>query len=166
MDSKGELLITIMSSLAQEESRSISENVTWGQRKRFADGKVSLPYRSFLGYRKGADDKSEIVPEEAEIVKRIYREYLLGKTYHGIARGLATDGIKSPRGKNSWSTTTIKSILQNEKYKGDALLQKRFTVDFLTKKQKINEERFLSIMLKTVTKELSVMKSSTWFRTR
>lgn len=139
MDSKGELLITIMSSLAQEESRSISENVTWGQRKRFADGKVSLPYRSFLGYRKGADDKPEIVPEEAEIVKRIYREYLLGKTYHGIARGLATDGIKSPRGKNSWSTTTIKSILQNEKYKGDALLQKRFTVDFLTKKQKINE---------------------------
>ena len=79
------------------------------------------------------------MPEEAEIVKRIYREYLLGKTYHGIARGLATDGIKSPRGKNSWSTTTIKSILQNEKYKGDALLQKRFTVDFLTKKQKINE---------------------------
>lgn len=139
MDSKGELLITIMSSLAQEESRSISENVTWGQRKRFADGKVSLPYRSFLGYRKGADDKPEIVPEEAEIVKRIYREYLLGITYHGIARGLMDDGIKSPRGKDKWSTTTIKSILRNEKYKGDALLQKRFTVDFLTKKQKVNE---------------------------
>ena len=71
LDSKGELLITIMSSLAQEESRSISENVTWGQRKRFADGKVSMPYRHFLGYRKGADGLPEIVPEEAELVRRI-----------------------------------------------------------------------------------------------
>ena len=70
LDSKGELLITIMSSLAQEESRSISENVTWGHRKRFADGKVSLPYKRFLGYRKGADGLPEIVPEEAEIVDR------------------------------------------------------------------------------------------------
>lgn len=60
LDSKGELLITIMSSLAQEESRSISENVTWGQRKRFADGKVSLPYSHFLGYRKGVDGLPEI----------------------------------------------------------------------------------------------------------
>ena len=70
-DSKGELLLTIMSSLAQEESRSISENVTWGQRKRFADGKVNLPYKQFLGYRKGADGLPEIVPEEAAIVRRI-----------------------------------------------------------------------------------------------
>ena len=76
LDSKGELLITIMSSLAQEESRSISENVTWGQRKRFADGKVSLPYRQFLGYRKGADGLPEIVPEQAEIVRRIYRAFM------------------------------------------------------------------------------------------
>src|SRR5699024_7837878 len=68
LDSKGELLITIMSSLAQEESRSISENVTWGQRKRFADGKVSMPYKNFLGYRKGGNGEPEIVPEEAEIV--------------------------------------------------------------------------------------------------
>ena len=72
LDSKGELLITIMSSLAQEESRSISENVTWGQRKRFADGKVCMPYGAFLGYRKGPDGVPEIVPEEAVIVKRIY----------------------------------------------------------------------------------------------
>ena len=71
LDSKGELLITIMSSLAQEESRSISENVTWGQRKRMADGKVSLPYGRFLGYRKGADGLPEVVPEEAEIVRFI-----------------------------------------------------------------------------------------------
>ena len=73
LDSKGELLITIMSSLAQEESRSISENVTWGKRKQFADGKVFLPYKQFLGYRKGTDGFPEIVPEQAEIVRRIYR---------------------------------------------------------------------------------------------
>ena len=139
MDSKGELLITIMSSLAQEESRSISENVTWGQRKRFADGKVSMPYKQFLGYKKGADGRPEIVPEEAETVRRIYQEFLLGMTYTGIAKGLGCDEILSPGGKETWSSSTIKSILQNEKYKGDALLQKRFTVDFLTKKQKENE---------------------------
>ena len=75
-DSKGELLITIMSSLAQEESRSISENVTWGQRKRFADGKVSLPYKQFLGYRRGEDDLPEIVPEEAEVVRKIYSLFI------------------------------------------------------------------------------------------
>ncbi|MGI6617736.1 MAG: recombinase family protein [Saccharofermentanales bacterium] len=138
-DAKGELLITIMSSLAQEESRSISENVTWGQRKRFADGKVSMPYKSFLGFRKGEDGKPEVIPEEAAIVRRIYREFLQGQTYNGIARSLTREGIKTPRGKTKWSSSTIKSILQNEKYKGDALLQKSFIVDFLTKKQKINE---------------------------
>lgn len=78
LDSKGELLLTIMSSLAQEESRSISENVTWGQRKRFADGKVSMPYKHFLGYRKGENGEPEVVPEEAEIVRRIYGLFLKG----------------------------------------------------------------------------------------
>ena len=76
LDSKGELLITIMSSLAQEESRSISENVTWGMRKRFAEGRVSLPYKQFLGYRKGPDGLPEIVPEEAEIIRLIYRKFI------------------------------------------------------------------------------------------
>lgn len=138
-DAKGELLITIMSSLAQEESRSISENVTWGQRKRFADGKVSMPYKQFLGFKKGSDGRPEVVPEEAVIIKRIYQEFILGMTYSGIAKGLMRDGISSPSGKETWYSSTIKSILQNEKYKGDALLQKCFTVDFLTKKQKENE---------------------------
>ena len=92
-DSKGELLITIMSSLAQEESRSISENVTWGQRKRFADGKVRLPYKSFLGYRKGADGLPEIVPEEAETVRLIYRLFIGGRTVNYIANHLTQSGI-------------------------------------------------------------------------
>ena len=138
-DSKGELLITIMSSLAQEESRSISENVTWGQRKRFADGKVSLPYKSFLGYRKGADGLPEIVPEEAETVRLIYKMFIEGASSLIIAKELTNRGIKTPGGKETWQSTTIDSILTNEKYKGDARLQKKFTVDYLTKKTKINE---------------------------
>ena len=139
LDAKGELMLTIMSSLAQEESRSISENVTWGQRKRFADGKVSMPYKHFLGYRKGANGEPEIVEEEAEVVRRIYRMFLDGKTPFGIAQVLMGDGIPTPAGKTKWCTTTILSILSNEKYKGDALLQKTFCTDFLTKKMKINE---------------------------
>ncbi len=139
LDSKGELLITIMSSLAQEESRSISENVTWGQRKRMADGKVSLPYSRFLGYRKGEDGLPEIIPEEAEIVRFIYRSFMHGSTPHHIAETLTFKNISTPGGKEVWTTSTIESILTNEKYKGSALLQKKFTVDFLTKKTKVNE---------------------------
>jgi len=138
-DSKGELLITIMSSLAQEESRSISENVTWGQRKRFADGTVSMPYKQFLGYEKGEDGTPVINEEEAAIVRLIYKLFLEGKTPAGICRYLEQQGIPTPSGKQKWSQTTVDSILSNEKYKGDALLQKKFTTDFLTKKMKVNE---------------------------
>ena len=138
-DSKGELLITIMSSLAQEESRSISENVTWGQRKRFADGKVSLPYKQFLGYRKGPDGFPEVVEDEAVIVRRIYSQFMAGRTPYLIAKSLTEDGIPTPSGKSIWRTTTVTSILTNEKYRGAALLQKCFTVDFLNKRRKVNE---------------------------
>lgn len=139
LDSKGELLLTIMSSLAQEESRSISENVTWGQRKRFADGKVTMPFKRFLGYDKGPDGEPVINEEEAAIVRRIYKLFLAGKTPSGIAKALTADSIPTPGGMTVWQPTTVKSILTNEKYKGDALLQKSFTTDFLTKKAKINE---------------------------
>ena len=138
-DSKGELLITLMSSLAQEESRSISENVTWGQRKRMQDGKVSFAYSRFLGYRKGADGLPEVVPEEAEIVRRIYRDFIAGMTVDRIAKALTREGIPTPAGREKWQKRTVESILLNEKYKGEALLQKVFTVDFLTKKVKKNE---------------------------
>ena len=138
-DGKGELLITIMSSLAQEESRSISENCTWGQRKRFADGKVTVPFNRFLGYDRGPNGELVVNQEEAETVKLIYSLFLQGQTYHGIARTLTEKGIKTPGGKDTWSMSTVKSILSNEKYKGDALLQKTYIVDYLTKKAKINE---------------------------
>ena len=138
-DGKGELLITIMSSLAQEESRSISENVTWGQRKRFADGKVSMPYKHFLGYEKGPEGTPVINEEQAETVRLIFRLFLEGRTPNGIRKELEERSILSPGGNERWTSSTILSILSNEKYKGDALLQKRFTVDFLTKVMKKNE---------------------------
>ena len=152
LDSKGELLITIMSSLAQEESRSISENVTWGMRKRFADGKVSMPYKRFMGYRKGTDGLPEIVEEEGEVVRAIYKRFLEGDTICMITKKLNEQGIPSPaekkkltasgdeqEKKTKWCTGTVESILTNEKYKGDALLQKTYCTDFLTKKMKLNE---------------------------
>lgn len=139
LDAKGELLITIMRSLAQEEPRSISENVTWGQRKRMADGKVTIPYARFLGYRKGENGLPEIIPEEAETVRLIYKSFMEGMTPGMIVKMLMEQGVPAPGGGDKWYTHTIKSILTNEKYKGVALLQKKFTVDFLTKKQKVNE---------------------------
>lgn len=139
LDAKGELLLTIMSSLAQEESRSISENVTWGYRKRFAEGRVLIPYGNFLGYEKGSDGLPKIVPEEAKTIKLIYKLFLEGKTPYGIGQILKEKGILSPRGKKNWSDTTIMSILTNEKYKGEAILQKSFVVDYLTKRTKRNE---------------------------
>ena len=137
-DGKGELLITIMSSLAQEESRSISENCTWGQRKRFSDGKVCVPYGRFLGYDKG-EDGLVINEEQAVTVRLIYRMFLEGSTPHLVAKHLTNEGIPTPGGKTVWSQTTVKAILTNEKYKGDALLQKSYTTDYLTKKKKVNE---------------------------
>jgi site-specific DNA recombinase len=141
LDSKGELLITIMSSLAQEESRSISENVTWGHRRRFAAGRTSVAYSRFLGYdRKPGRDGGLIVnPEEAETIRLIYKLFLEGLSYKAIARKLTEEGYGTPGGQKNWASGTVRSILTNEKYKGDALLQKTFTVDFLTKTTKVNE---------------------------
>lgn len=138
-DGKGELLLTIMSSLAQEESRSISENVTWGHRKRFADGKVSIPYSRVLGFEKGTNGELVVNHEQAETVKLIFKLFLEGHTPHSIAALMTKKKIKSPGGKNKWNPGTVRRMLSNEKYKGDALLQKEFTVDFLTKKHKKNE---------------------------
>lgn len=147
LDSKGELLITIMSSLAQEESRSISENVTWGHRKRFADGKVSFAYSRFMGLDKDKETGKIVVnPEQAEVVRLIFRLFLDGRTPHSIASELTRRGIKTPGGKDVWNQQTVRRMLSNEKYKGDALLQKEFTVDFLQKKMKKTRGKCRSIM--------------------
>lgn len=132
LDSKSELILTIMASIAQEESRSISQNVQWGKRVAFQSGKVSFAYSNFLGYKK-VDDKIVVVEKEAETVKKIYSDFLVkGKTPTGIAKELKCLEIKTPSGKNNnWTTNNIISILTNEKYKGDALLQKTFTENYL-----------------------------------
>ena len=138
-DAKGELLITIMSSLAQEESRSISENCTWGWRKRCADGKVAVPFKRFLGYDRGDDGNLMVNEEQAKIVRKIYGYFLQGRSPYQIAKLLTEEGIPTPGGKKVWGKAVVQSILTNEKYKGDALLQKVYTTDFLTKKKKKNE---------------------------
>ena len=133
-DTRGELLITIMSSLAQEESRSISENTTWGKRKQFAEGKTSVGYSTFLGY----DKYFKINEEQAKIVRLIYKLFLGGRSFYAITKELEKRGIKSPSGKDKWYISTVRSILTNEKYRGDALIQKEYTADFLDKTRRKN----------------------------
>ena len=135
LDSKGEFLITLLTSLAQEEARAISENTAWGLRKRFADGKYAVGYKYFLGYNAGF----VINEEQAVFVRLIFRMYIQGYSAYKISQFLQRWEIKSPAGNDRWHSSSVMSILKNEKYKGDALLQKAFTVDFLTKKAKKNE---------------------------
>lgn len=147
-DPKCEMMLTIMSSLAQEESRSISENVRWGKQKSMRDGKVSLAYSRFLGYKKGADGRPEIVEEEAAIIRKIYDLFLSGKTINEIAAILTSMGVLTPAGKKKWSVSTVRSILSNEKYKGETLLQKTFTVDYLTKEVRKNNGEVPSVRVR------------------
>ena len=133
MDAKGEVLITIMASLAQQESQSLSQNVKMGLQYRYQQGKVQINHNRFLGYTKDADGNLVIDPEQAETVKRIYREYLEGLSMDKIAAGLERDGILTGAGGKKWHTSTINKILRNEKYIDDALLQKTYTTDFLNK---------------------------------
>ncbi len=135
LDGSGEMLLTILSSLAQEESRSLSTNIKWGITKRFEKGEVQLNYKRFLGYTKNNEGQLVIVPEEAEVVKLIYKLFLEGYSTQSIANELEMRGIKTVTGKTKWNTSVILSILKNEKYMGDALLQKSYTVDYLTKKR-------------------------------
>lgn len=139
LDAKGEFILTLMASFAQEESRSISENIKWGKRKRMADGKVAIAYTQFLGYDKGKDGNLIINIKEAQIIECIYSLFIIGFTRPQIIRFLNKNKILTPTGREKWNTSYIKSILTNEKYKGDALLQKAFTVDYLSKKKKKNE---------------------------
>lgn len=133
-----ELLITLFSGLSQAESESISMNVKIGKRQSLKNGNVPFSYKSFLGYRKGADGKPEIDEEQAVIIRRIFAEYLAGKSLLDIAKGLTADEIPTARCKTNWSSARVQSILTNEKYKGDALLQKTYIVDCISKKSKKN----------------------------
>ncbi|WP_431313612.1 recombinase family protein [Streptococcus suis] len=139
LDSKGEVLLTILSSLAQDESRSISENATWGIRKKFERGEVRVNTTKFMGYDKDENGRLIINPQQAETVKFIYEKFLDGYSPESIAKYLNDNEISGWTGKANWYPSAIQKMLQNEKYKGDALLQKTFTVDFLTKKRVQND---------------------------
>lgn len=139
MESGGELLITILSSQAQEESRNISENTRWGVTRKFEKGIIQVNHKKFLGYTKDDNGNLVIVPKEAVIVKRIFREYLEGKSLIKIAQGLERDGIKTVTGLDHWHPGTLDKMLSNEKFCGDALMQKTYTMDFLTKKKVKND---------------------------
>lgn len=138
LDAKGEVLMTIMAALAQQESESLSANVRLGIQFRNQAGKVQVNHNRFLGYTKDEDGKLVIVPEEAAIVRRIYAEYMDGHSFLQIKRGLEKDGILNGAGNAKWHESNIKQILTNEKYIGDALLQKTYTVNTLEKKRVAN----------------------------
>jgi len=139
LDEKTEFLLTIMASMAQEESRSISQNVTMGKRWGMKEGRVSWAYSNMLGYKK-ENGKIMVVENEAILVRKIYQLFLReGKTCSGIAEYLKENGIPTPSGNSyNWTKNTINSILRNEKYKGDALLQKTYTADYLEHKVERN----------------------------
>ena len=133
-----ELLLTLFGALSQAESESISINVKLGIRQSLKNGNVRFSYKTFLGYRKGADGQPEIVPEQADIVRRIYNDFLAGATYLEIAKRLTEEKVPTMGGGSRWFSERIKSILKNEKYKGDALLQKTYITDPISKRVKKN----------------------------
>lgn len=133
-----EFYITIYGSIAQSESENISANVRWGKAQSAKEGNVPFHYKRFLGYRRGSDGKPEIDPEQAVTVKRIYERFLAGDSLATIASDLNADGIPTPSGVGQWQRGTIESILTNEKYKGDAVLNKTYIRDCLSKKVMIN----------------------------
>lgn len=137
-DAGAEFYITIYGSIAQSESENISANVRWGIQQRAKEGKVHFAYSRFLGYKEGPDGKPMIEEEQADTVKFIFNEYLLGSSLADIAKSLTAKGIKTPSGKSGWNGSTVRTILSNEKYKGDALLNKTYISDCISKKVKKN----------------------------
>lgn len=139
LKSDSELYLIIYAGFAQSESESISKNITWSYRKNFEDGKPIFMYKRLLGYQKGEDGEPEIVPQEAEIVERMFAMYLSGMTVDVISRQLQSEHIVIPSKKFSFGKNMVMNILKNEKYCGDCILQKTVTVDCISKTRKKNE---------------------------
>lgn len=138
LSAESELLLSVLSSIAQEESRSISDNLRWAYQKKFQKGKVSLTTSRFLGYDLGDTGALVVNESEAEVVRRIFQEYIAGNGMRNIAAGLEADNIKTVTGLARWPENTIRNILSNEKYCGDAILQKTYITDYLTHRKKKN----------------------------
>ena len=138
LDPASEFYITIYGSIAQSESENISANVKWGKAQSTKQGNVPFQCKHFLGYTKNADGEIEIVPEEAEIIREIYEQYLSGESLYGIKCYLEEKEIPTPAGCSVWRQETIRSILSNEKYKGDAIINKTYVSDCISKRVKAN----------------------------
>ena len=138
IDPASEFYITIYGSIAQSESENISANVKWGKAQSAKQGNVPFQCKHFLGYTKNTDGEIEIVPEEAEIIREIYEQYLSGESLYGIKCYLEEKEIPTPAGCSVWRQETIRSILSNEKYKGDAIINKTYVSDCISKRVKVN----------------------------
>lgn len=161
-----EMILTVLSAFAQAESESISQNVARGKRMGYKHGKFAFPYGRIIGYRKGADGKPEIIPEQAEIIRLIFNRYLQGDSLQSIKAKLETAGALTARGNTAWSAQSIQRILQNEKYCGDVLLQKTFTEDVLTGVHKKTPGNSRNITLKITTRALSANRCSERYKLR
>lgn len=139
-DPNGEFLLNFMASFAEEESKSISKNIRWAKKQKFQQGCVSVPYSHFLGYKQGANKYEMVIDkEQAKIVKLIYRLFLNGYSTSYVRDYLNEQHIHTPAGLTKWTVNVIASILSNEKYIGDAVLQKSYIIDIFSKKQKEND---------------------------
>lgn len=151
LDDRAETMLTVYASFAQEESRSISTNVSWGVRKRMKDGTYKFPAKTLIGYRKNSNGMLEVIPEEAEIIQKIFNYFISGFTYREIIKLLESQNIKRPKTKKgTWDVNTIFNILSNEKYCGDLLFQKTYCKSFLSHERVKNEGNIDQYLFKDV----------------
>jgi hypothetical protein len=147
-DTKSEMMFTLFACFAQAESESISQNVTWGKREAFRQGKVSLNYKYLLGYQKGADGKPEIVPEEAETIKFIFKRFLDGLSQRQIAAELIAKGFLTKQGDLNRNSNTVKRILENDTLTGDVVRQKTCTADCISHQVRKNHGELPTYLIK------------------
>ena len=134
LETDSEMLITLLGAFAQAESESISQNVRWGIRQAMREGKATMQYNKLYAYARGADGSPQIIPAQAEVVQRIYQQYLAGASFRMIANALEADHIPNAAGEPTWTITAVRGILTNEKYCGDVLRQKTFRSDCISGK--------------------------------
>jgi len=139
LDQKNEFILTILSSLAQDESRNLSESIKWGWKRRFEHGIVNNTIYNLLGCDRDDHGNWIINEDQAKTVRRIYREFLAGKTTGQISKGLMAEDIKTGSGKTIWRPESVSKILRNEKNCGNVLLQKSTKPDFMSPRQTLNK---------------------------
>lgn len=134
LETDSEILITMLGAFAQAESESISQNVRWGKRQAMREGKASIQFKKMYAFERGEDGNLQIIPDQAEEVQNIYRQFLAGASLRMIKEDLKSRNITNAKGDTDWTITAIRGILSNEKYCGDVLLQKTYISDCISKK--------------------------------